>query len=176
MSTTTPRSPTSTAPARPSTSARPRSRPPSRRSRPPGSLSPTPSSRRRSPASSPTDGRGLTRPCAAGQPVVRFQDIAGIEVLIDVPEREVAALTQKAPKAILVRFDALAGRRRVSRPGQGVRHRDRPPDPDLSGDAASSTANPGPTCLPGMTASVPWLTGNGDTVIKRSSWCPWLRW
>jgi RND family efflux transporter MFP subunit len=97
---------------------------------------------------------------AAGQPVVLFQDMHGLEVVISVPEREVTALTRTAPKAILVRFDALPTEEFPARVKEFATETDRqtqtfpvtlqierPPVTDL---------------LPGMTASVSWFTANGS--------------
>lgn len=97
---------------------------------------------------------------AAGQPVVLFQDMRGLEVVIAVPEREVTALTHSAPKAILVRFDALPTEEFPAKVKEFATETDRqtqtfpvtlqieqPPVTDL---------------LPGMTASVSWITANGN--------------
>ena len=99
---------------------------------------------------------------AAGQPVVLFQDVRGLEVLIDVPEREVTELTTHEPKGILVRFDAVSGGEEFparvkefatesdpqTRTFPVTLQLDRQPENDL---------------LPGMTASVKWLmAGGGD--------------
>jgi RND family efflux transporter MFP subunit len=97
---------------------------------------------------------------SAGQPVLLFQDMHGVEVVIDVPEREVAELTRKEPRKILVRFDALP---RQEFPAQVK---------EFATEADSGTQTfpvtlrldraPSTDLLSGMTAAVSWFTANGD--------------
>jgi len=97
---------------------------------------------------------------AAGQPIIAFQGADGLEVLIHVPEREVADLTGKAPAAIEVRFEALSdGEVLTARVKEFATETDRqtqtfPVTLELDG-------TPSADLMPGMTASVTWLTGNG---------------
>ncbi len=98
---------------------------------------------------------------AAGKPIVQFQGAGGFEVLIHVPEREVGELTRKAPAGIEVLFDALPDNEAI---------------PALVKEFATETdrqtqtfpvtleleGRPSADLLPGMTASVKWITGNGD--------------
>ncbi len=97
---------------------------------------------------------------AAGQPVVRFQGAGAMEVLIHVPEREIADLTSKEPAAITVRFDALAGSEPIN-----ARVKEFATETDSQTQTFPVTLElEGPTSadlLPGMTASVRWITGNG---------------
>ena len=104
----------------------------------------------------------------AGQPVILFQDVRGMEVQIDIPEREVAELTKTPPEAIFVRFDAFAGEAYPARIKEFATETDpltqtfpltllldRPPATDrLRGELL-----PG-GLLPGMTASVSWRRGS----------------
>ncbi len=98
---------------------------------------------------------------AAGQPVVQFQGAQGIEVLIDVPEREVAELTRKAPKGIVVRFEAVEGGEAIP-----ARVKEFATETDPQTQTFSVTleleGEPSADLLPGMTASVQWLTGKGN--------------
>jgi multidrug efflux system membrane fusion protein len=97
---------------------------------------------------------------AAGQPIVRFQGAGAMEVLIHVPEREIGDLTSKEPAGITVRFDALAGSEPIkARVKEFATETDRqtqtfPVTLELEGQ-------PSADLMPGMTASVQWLTGNG---------------
>lgn len=97
---------------------------------------------------------------AAGKPIVQFQGAGGLEVLIHVPEREVAELTRKAPAGIEVRFDALPDNEAIpARVKEFATETDRqtqtfPVTLELEG-------RPSADLLPGMTASVKWLTDNG---------------
>jgi len=96
---------------------------------------------------------------AAGQAIIAFQGADGLEVLIHVPEREVADLTGKAPAAIEVRFEALSdGEVLPARVKEFATETDRqtqtfPVTLELEG-------TPSAGLMPGMTASVTWLTGN----------------
>ena len=96
----------------------------------------------------------------AGQPIVRFQGAGGMEVVIHVPEREVAEITGKAPTEILVRFDALTnGETLPARVKEFATETDSqtqtfPVTLELEGHASADL-------LPGMTASVDWHTGHG---------------
>jgi RND family efflux transporter MFP subunit len=96
----------------------------------------------------------------AGQPVVLFQDMKGLEVLIDVPEREVTALTGKAPRAIVVRFGAFPGLEFPARVKEFATEADR------QTQTFPVTLNldrvPQDRLLPGMTAAVSWHTANGN--------------
>ncbi len=98
---------------------------------------------------------------AAGRAIVRFQGSGGMEVLIHVPEREVAELTRKAPAGIEVRFDALSDSESIpARVKEFATETDRqtqtfPVTLELDG-------RPSADLLPGMTASVDWITGNGE--------------
>jgi len=95
---------------------------------------------------------------AAGQAVIAFQGADGLEVVIHVPEREVADLTGKAPAAIEVRFEALSdGEVLPARVKEFATETDRqtqtfPVTLELEG-------TPSADLMPGMTASVTWLTG-----------------
>ncbi len=98
---------------------------------------------------------------AAGQPIVRFQGAGAMEVLIHVPEREIGDLTSKEPAGITVRFDALADSDPINaRVKEFATETDRqtqtfPVTLELEGQ-------PSADLMPGMTASVRWLTGNGS--------------
>jgi len=98
---------------------------------------------------------------AAGQPIIQFQGSGGMEVLIHVPEREVAELTRKAPAGIEVRFDALSDSEAIpARVKEFATETDRqtqtfPVTLELDG-------RPSADLLPGMTASVDWITGSGE--------------
>jgi len=97
---------------------------------------------------------------AAGQPIVRFQGAGAMEVLIHVPEREIGDLTSKVPAGITVRFDALSSGEPINaRVKEFATETDRqtqtfPVTLELEGQ-------PSADLMPGMTASVQWLTGNG---------------
>ena len=97
---------------------------------------------------------------AAGQPIIAFQGVDGMEVLIHVPEREVGDLTSNAPSAIEVRFDALSSDASLpARVKEFATQTDRqtqtfPVTLELEG-------SPSTDLMPGMTASVTWLTGHG---------------
>lgn len=97
---------------------------------------------------------------AAGQPIIAFQGIDGLEVLIHVPEREVADLTRRAPTGIEVRFDALPSD--VSLP---ARVKEFATETDRQTQTFPVTleleGSPSADLMPGMTASVTWVTGNG---------------
>ena len=96
----------------------------------------------------------------AGQSIFRFQGAGALEVLIHVPEREVGDLTSNEPAGITVRFDALAGSDPINaRVKEFATETDRqtqtfPVTLELEGQ-------PSADLMPGMTASVRWLTGNG---------------
>lgn len=98
---------------------------------------------------------------AAGRPIVQFQGSGGMEVLINVPEREVAELTRKAPAGIEVRFDALSDSEVIAaRVKEFATETDRqtqtfPVTLELDGRSSADL-------MPGMTASVRWMTGNGE--------------
>jgi len=98
---------------------------------------------------------------AAGVSIVQFQGAGGLEVLIHVPEREVGELTRKAPTGIEVRFDALSDNETIpARVKEFATETDRqtqtfPVTLELEG-------RPSADLLPGMTASVKWLTGRSD--------------
>jgi len=98
---------------------------------------------------------------AAGKPIVQFQGAGGFEVLIHVPEREIGELTSKAPAGIEVRFDALPGNEAIpGRVKEFATETDRqtqtfPVTLELEGRRSADL-------LPGMTASVKWLTHNSD--------------
>jgi len=97
---------------------------------------------------------------SAGQPVVLFQGAGEMEVLIHVPEREIAGLANAEPEAITVRFNALPGAAAVpARVKEFATETDRqtqtfPVTLELEG-------RPSTELLPGMTASVRLSTGNG---------------
>ena len=99
---------------------------------------------------------------AAGQPIIAFQGVDGMEVLIHVPEREVADLTRKEPAGIEVRFDALSSDASLpARVKEFATETDRqtqtfPVTLELEG-------SPSTDLMPGMTASVTWVTGNGGS-------------
>lgn len=98
---------------------------------------------------------------AAGQRIVLFQGAQGIEVLIDVPEREVAELTRKAPKGIFVGFEAVSGGEEVpARVKEFATETD--PQTQTFQVTLELDGQPSADLLPGMTASVRWLTGNGE--------------
>jgi RND family efflux transporter MFP subunit len=96
---------------------------------------------------------------SAGQPVLLFQDMRGTEVVIAVPEREVNALTRSAPRAILVRFDALPTREFPARVKEFATETD--PQTRTFPVTLQIEEPPATELLPGMTASVSWFTGNG---------------
>ena len=98
---------------------------------------------------------------AAGQSVLRLQDVRDMEVLIDVPEREVADLTAEEPKEIRVRFDAVSGGEEF--PAR-VEEFATETDPQTQTFPVTLTLERSPSAdlLPGMTASVRWVTGTGD--------------
>lgn len=97
---------------------------------------------------------------AAGQPILRFQDEEGMEVVIDVPEREVAELTAKEPREILVTFDALS---------EGREYQAVVKEFATESDSQTRTfpvtlqlvEGPEGELLPGMTASARWVSSNG---------------
>jgi len=97
---------------------------------------------------------------AAGQPIVRFQGAGAMEVLIHVPEREIGDLTSKEPAGITVRFDALAGSDPITaRVKEFATETDSqtqtfPVTLELEGRTSADL-------MPGMTASVRWISGNG---------------
>jgi RND family efflux transporter MFP subunit len=92
---------------------------------------------------------------APGRPVVLFQDVRGLEVVIDVPEREVSGLTSRDSASIMVRFDAVAGEQafpatiKEFATESDPQTRTFPVTLQLSGQ-------PNVDLLPGMTASVRW--------------------
>lgn len=98
---------------------------------------------------------------AAGQPIIQFQGNDGMEVLIHVPEREVGELTRKAPAGIEVRFDALSNGDSIpAQVKEFATETDRqtqtfPVTLELGGMLSDDL-------MPGMTASVDWITGNGE--------------
>jgi len=98
----------------------------------------------------------------AGQPVVLFQDMHDLEVLIDVPEREVTALTGKAPRAIVVRFGAFPGLEFPARVKEFATEADR--QTQTFPVTLNLNRVPQAQLLPGMTAAVSWHTAdvNGD--------------
>jgi len=97
---------------------------------------------------------------AAGLPVLLFQDMRGVEVGIDVPERQVAELTRTKPRNILVSFDALP---REEFPAH-VREFATEADPETQTFLVTLRLDhmPQTDLLSGMTASVSWVTANGD--------------
>lgn len=97
---------------------------------------------------------------AAGLPVLLFQDMRGVEVGINVPERQVAALIHKDPRRILVRFDALP-REEFS---AHVREFATEADPETQTFLVTLRLDDAPPTdlLSGMTASVSWFTANGN--------------
>ena len=95
----------------------------------------------------------------AGQPVVLFQDMHGLEVLIDVPEREVTAVTGQVPKAIVVRFDAFPGLEFPARVKEFATEADR--QTQTFPVTLTLERVPQADLLPGMTAAVSWYTANG---------------
>jgi RND family efflux transporter MFP subunit len=98
---------------------------------------------------------------AAGRAIIQFQGSDGMEVLINVPEREVAELTRKAPAGIEVRFDALSDDEVIP-----ARVKEFATETDRQTQTFPVTLEldrrPSADLLPGMTASVRWLTGNGE--------------
>ena len=97
---------------------------------------------------------------SAGQPVLLFQDMRGLEVVIAVPEREVTALTHSAPKAILVRFDALPAEEFPATVKEFATETDR--QTQTFPVTLRIERSPAADLLPGMTASVSWFTSNGN--------------
>lgn len=95
-----------------------------------------------------------------GQSVVRFQDYGGMEVIIDVPEREVSELTARQAKQILVRFDAVSGAQEF--PAQ-VKEFATETDPQTRTFPVTLQLEEQPKgdLLPGMSASVRWISDNG---------------
>lgn len=96
-----------------------------------------------------------------GQPILAFQGIGGMEVLVHVPEREVADLTRKASARIEVRFDALVHHDPLV---AYVKEFATETDPvTQTFPITLSLEGKVPTgLLAGMTASVTWSLGNGD--------------
>lgn len=94
---------------------------------------------------------------AAGQPVIQFQGASGLEVVIHVPESEIAELTQRTPAGIAVRFDAVGEDRAFP---ATVKEFATEPDPQTrTFPVILDLAGPPPDdLLPGMTASVDWST------------------
>ncbi len=84
----------------------------------------------------------------------------GLEVVIAVPEREVTALTRTAPKAILVRFDALPTEEFPAKVKEFATETD--PQTQTFPVTLQIERPPVAELLPGMTASVSWFTGNGN--------------
>jgi len=98
---------------------------------------------------------------AAGRPIIQFQGSGGMEVLIHVPEREVAELTRKAPAGIEVRFDALSDSESIpARVKEFATETDRQTQTFLV--TLELDGRPSADLMPGMTASVDWITGNGE--------------
>ena len=97
---------------------------------------------------------------APGQPVIRFQDVRGMEVVIDVPEREVSDITGLTPKGILVRFDAVA-QDRVFRAQVKEFATESDPQTRTFPVTLQLETPPEAGLLPGMTASATWDMGNG---------------
>jgi RND family efflux transporter MFP subunit len=97
---------------------------------------------------------------SAGQPVLLFQDMRGLEVVIAVPEREVTALTRTAPRAILVRFDALPTEEFPATVREFATETD--PQTQTFPVTLRIEQPPATDLLPGMTASVSWFTANGN--------------
>jgi len=97
---------------------------------------------------------------AAGQPVLLFQDMLGLEVVIAVPEREVTALTRTTPKAILVRFDALPAEEFPATVKEFATETD--PQTQTFPVTLRIERSPARDLLPGMTASASWFTTNGN--------------
>jgi RND family efflux transporter MFP subunit len=97
---------------------------------------------------------------SAGQPVLLFQDMRGMEVVIAVPEREVTALTRTAPEAIVVRFDALPTEEFPAAVKEFATETDR--QTQTFPVTWQSERPPATDLLPGMTASVSWFTANGN--------------
>jgi len=99
---------------------------------------------------------------AAGQPIVRFQGAGAMEVLIHVPEREIGDLTSKEPAGITVNFDALSGSEPLN-----ARVKEFATETDSQTQTFPVTleleGQPSADLMPGMTASVRWLMGNGVT-------------
>jgi len=90
----------------------------------------------------------------AGEEVILFQDVGGLEVRIDVPEREVTGLTAERSPSIKVRFDALPGIELEAR----VKEFGTETDPLTQTFPVTLRIDrvPGAGLLPGMTASVDW--------------------
>lgn len=93
---------------------------------------------------------------SAGTPVLLFQDVTGLEVVIDVAEKDMTELTRKASRRIVVRFDAVAD---GAYPAQ-VKEFATEPDPFTQTFPVTLrlTREPADKLLPGMTASVSWYT------------------
>jgi RND family efflux transporter MFP subunit len=98
---------------------------------------------------------------SAGQPVLLFQDMRGLEVVIAVPEREVTALTRSAPRAIMVRFDALPTEEFPAAVKEFATEAD--PQTQTFPVTLQIERPPATDLLPGMTASVSWFTANGTS-------------
>ncbi|RMF75937.1 MAG: efflux RND transporter periplasmic adaptor subunit [Acidobacteria bacterium] len=90
----------------------------------------------------------------AGQPILLFQDVRDLEVVIDVPERDVSMLTRTSPERIVVRIDAFPDLEFTAR----VREFATESDPRTRTFPVTLRLDPGPEAalLPGMTASVSW--------------------
>lgn len=99
---------------------------------------------------------------APGQPVIRFQDVRDMEVVIDVPEREVSEITGVTPKGILVRFDAVAQDQFFE---AKVKEFATESDPQTRTFPVTLQIEslPETGLLPGMTASATWVMGNGKS-------------
>jgi membrane fusion protein, multidrug efflux system len=105
-----------------------------------------------------------------GERVVRFHDVAQIEIQIDVPESEISRLNSAAPADLTVTLDAL--------PGQQFRASVK--EARLEADAQTRTypvtltmALPaGVRVLPGMTATLTWGSADHATVGDSNSSIP----
>lgn len=103
---------------------------------------------------------------AAGQPVIQFQGTGGMEVLIHVPEREVAELTREAPAGIAVRIDAIAdGKTFPAAVKEFATESDR--QTQTFAVTLDIEGQPSTDLLPGMTASVDWSTGDARDHASR---------
>jgi multidrug efflux system membrane fusion protein len=95
-----------------------------------------------------------------GKTIVHFQETTNLEIVINLSERDVSALTSQGMKQLTASFDALPGRTvpvRVSEYGTMTDPQTRTFPVTLAIDPASRGG-----LLPGMTASVRWQSARGE--------------
>lgn len=102
---------------------------------------------------------------APGQPVIMYQDAAGVEVRIHVPENQVAELTNGEEPELRVRFEALPGVEASARVKEFGTQSD-PLTQTFPVTLAMSDA-PVDQLLPGMTAEVTWQAPSSSSKPAR---------